>query len=197
MKFDILNHRVDKYHTIENLSCIPNELQSNFLDFVIIPFGQFKGDSEIYVSYKFENIEYEFKLFQWIPSNLFKHIKSIIKINPDYSELEARLDDKNNLYFKLDNIFKGNDSGYLFNVINLLTNLDSDSQSEHMVPDIKNLISKTNEYLFEISEPSIPFEMRKLLRELERLNNNIGNLSKDQISEWISDLLNYYSKKVE
>jgi hypothetical protein len=197
IKFDILNHRVDKYHTIEKLGCTPNELKSNFLDFVVIPFGQFKADPRVYISYKFEHVEYEFKLFQWIPSSLFKHFKSIIKVNPEYSELEAKLDDKNNLYFELDSAFKGNDSGYLFNIINLLTNLESKSTSEHMVSDIKNLISKTNEYLFEVSEPSIPFEMRKLLGELERMSNNIENLSKDQISEWIDDILNYYSKKID
>ncbi|TFF88442.1 MAG: hypothetical protein EU548_08870 [Promethearchaeota archaeon] len=192
-----LNHRVDKYHSIGELNCAPLELQSNFLDFVVIPFGIFKSDPRIYISYKFEDVEYKFRLFQWIPSSLFKHIKSIIKINPEYAELEAKLDDNNKLYFVPDTAFKGNDSGYLFNIINLLTNLESNSESEEMVSDIKNLISRTNEFLFEISEPSIPFEMRKLLNELERMKNNIDNLSKDQIAEWIDDILNHYSKKID
>jgi hypothetical protein len=67
---------------------------------------------------------------------------------------------------------------------------------EPLVSKIKELITKTNELLFELCQRSIPLEMINLLKELERLKFNIDNLSKEEIFNWLDDLLNVYSDKV-
>ncbi|GAI64830.1 unnamed protein product, partial [marine sediment metagenome] len=39
-------------------------------------------------------------------------------------------------------------------------------------------------------------EMINLLKELERLKFNVDNLSKEEIFNWLDDLLNFYADKV-
>jgi hypothetical protein len=58
------------------------------------------------------------------------------------------------------------------------------------------IISKTNELLFELIERSIPLEMINLLKEIERLKFNLDNLSKEEIYNWLDDLLTSYSEKI-
>jgi len=67
---------------------------------------------------------------------------------------------------------------------------------EPLVSKIKGLITKTNELLFELCQRSIPLEMINLLKELERLKFNVDNLSKEEIFNWLDDLLTFYADKV-
>jgi hypothetical protein len=64
---------------------------------------------------------------------------------------------------------------------------------ESLTSDIKDLISKTNEYLFELSEKKVPLELQNLLKELERLKFNIDSLTKEEIFNWLDDIIDYYS----
>ena len=61
--------------------------------------------------------------------------------------------------------------------------------------EIKTLVSKTNEFLFEICQKTVTLEVKNLLREIKRLKFNIDNLSKEEIFNWLDDLIGFYSSR--
>ena len=69
------------------------------------------------------------------------------------------------------------------------------SAFEPMDLEIKTLVSKTNEFLFELCQKTVPLGVKNLLRELERLKFNIDNLSKEEIFNWLDDLIDFYSRR--
>ena len=127
----------------------------------------------------------------------------MIKIDNQYAEL-IPIDDYKGYYFQVEKSFKGNQTGRLFNLVNLLVDLDKsrDELSDEALYDpmdreIKALVSKTNEFLFELCQTSIPLEMKSLLRELDRLKFNVDNLSKEEIFNWLDNLIGFYSRNTE
>jgi len=193
IEFDIIDHKEDLIHSVKNLYIDLNSNQSTAaVDFIVIPFGHFKEENAFIPKVNCGKVDTSYQLFTWTPSTLFKNIKSIIKIANKYDEL-IPLDDYKGYYFTFDNSFKGNKTEYLFNLINLLCRFDNTPDVESMVTNIKNLISKSNEFLFELTQKTIPVEMQNLLKELERLKFNIDNLSKEEIFNWIDNLIDFYS----
>jgi hypothetical protein len=140
-------------------------------------------------------IESNYQVFTWTPSLLFKNIKSVIKIANKYEEIIPR-EYFDRYFYQFDSSFKGNKTEFLFSLINILVRLEDMPNIEPLVDKVKVLISKTNEMLFELCQKSIPLEMINLLKEIERLKFNIDNLSKEEIFNWLDDLLNFYSEKV-
>jgi hypothetical protein len=61
--------------------------------------------------------------------------------------------------------------------------------------EIKSLVSKTNEFLFELCQKSVPLDIKNLLRELDRLKFNVDSLSKEEIFNWLDDLIAFYSRR--
>lgn len=193
--FDIINHKEDIIHNLDNLYfSIRNSDSMHSLDILFIPFGHFTENNRFTPKIKCGDIEATYQIFMWSPSLLFKKVKSIIKISNKYNEL-IPLDDIDGYYYNFDISFKGNKTEYLFNLINVLCNFDNSPDYVPMVSEIKSLISKSNEYLFELSQTEIPIETQNLLKEIERLKFNINNLSKEEISNWLDDLIDYYSGK--
>jgi len=196
IEFDILDHRTVFISTIKNLHIdIKDYASSDSLDFILIPFGHFKEDHKFIPVIHSGNVESNYQIFTWSPSLLFKNIKSIIKIANTYDEIVplAYLD---RYYYQFDSSFKGNKTEFLFSLINILVSLEDMPDIEPLVSKIKELITKTNELLFELCQRSIPLEMINLLKELERLKFNVDNLSKEEIFNWLDDLLNFYADKV-
>lgn len=197
IKFDIINHKEDSIHKLENLFYeIKKGTSIQGLDFIFIPFGHFTEDNKFTPKIKARYAEPTYQVFTWSPSLLFKKVKSIIKIDNKYNEL-IPIDDVQGYYYNLDISFKGNKTEYLFNLINLLCSFDNSPQYESIVNEIKSLISKTNEFLFELSMSDIPIEMQNLLKELERLKFNIDNLNKEEIFNWLDDLIDFYSRRTQ
>lgn len=201
IKFDLIRHSIDQTHNIENLPYDLSESSINLLDLIIIPFGYFKDEHKLTLSIKSENSEAGFDLYAWSPSSLYKHVKSVIRIGNQYSELIPIADYKG-YYFQTDSAFKGNETGRLFDLINLLVEIDNSKDEitnksivEPMDSDIKTLVKKSNEFLFELCQTSVPLEIKNLLRELERLKFNIDSLSKEEIFNWLDDLINFYLEK--
>jgi hypothetical protein len=125
----------------------------------------------------------------------------VIRIANQYSEL-IPIDDYRGYFFQFSSTFKGNETGRFFDLINLLVDLDKivdelDNSPifEAMDLEIKSLVTKSNEFLFELCQRSIPLDIKNILRELERLKFNIDNLSKEEIFNWLDDLISYYSLK--
>ena len=196
IEFDILDHRIDLINTIKNLYINVNDYSSSdSLDFIIIPFGHFKEDHKFIPVVHSGKIESNYQVFTWTPSLLFKNIKSVIKIANKYEELVPR-EYFDRYYYQFDSSFKGNKTEFLFNLINILVRLEDIPNIDPLVSKVKILISKTNELLFELCQRSIPLEMVNLLKEIERLKFNVDNLSKEEIFNWLDDLLNFYSEKV-
>ena len=201
VKFDLYKHSIDQTHEINELNFTLNNNTINSLDFVIIPFGYFKDEHKFNLDIRSKELESSFDIYAWAPSNLYKHIKSVIKIDNKYSEL-IPIDDYKGYYFQFNSSFKGNETGRLFDLINLLVDLDKsvdelDNTSifEPMDSEIKTLISKSNEFLFELCQTSIPLDVKNIVRELERLKFNIDSLSKEEIFNWLDDLIDFYSGK--
>ena len=201
LSFGLYNHSVDQIHNISNLNLVLKKEVSNSLDLVVVPFGYFKDEHKIFLKFECEGIETSFDIFAWESSNLFKNLKSDIRIDNQYTEL-IPIDDYKSYYFQVERSFKGNQTGRLFDLVNLLVELDKSRDEldneplfEPMDTEIKVLVSKTNEFLFELCQTSIPLEMKSLLRELERLKFNIDNLSKEEIFNWIDNLIDYYNRK--
>ncbi|MFX1288043.1 MAG: hypothetical protein ACFFFY_05760 [Promethearchaeota archaeon] len=196
IEFDILDHRTELTHIIKNLYIkVQDYSSSDSLDFIIIPFGHFKEDHKFIPVIHSGKIESNYQIFTWTPSLLFKNIKSVIKIANKYEEIIPR-EYFDRYYYQFDNSFKGNKTEFLFSLINILARLEDMPNIEPIVSKVKSLISKTNEMLFELCQKSIPLEMINLLKEIERLKFNIDNLSKEEIFNWLDDLLNFYSDKV-
>jgi len=196
IEFEVLDHRTELIHTIKNLYINVNDYSSSdSLDFIIIPFGHFKEDHKFIPVVHSGKIESNFQVFTWTPSLLFKNIKSVIKIANKYDEIIAR-EYFDRYYYQFDSSFKGNKTEFLFSLINILVRLEDMPNIDPLVSKVKALISKTNEMLFELCQRSIPLEMINLLKELERLKFNVGNLSKQEIYNWLDDLLNSYSNTV-
>ena len=78
----------------------------------------------------------------------------------------------------------------------MLVRLEDMPNIEPLASKVKILISKTNEMLFELIQRSVPLEMIELMKEIERLKFNLGNLSKEDIFNWLDDLLNRYRGKI-
>jgi len=155
----------------------------------------FKEDHKFIPVIRSGNVVSNFQTFTWTPSLLFKNIKSVIKISNKYEEIIPR-EYFDRYYYQFDSSFKGNKTEFLFSLINLLVHLEEIPEVEPLVTKIKMVISKTNELLFELIERSIPLEMINLLKEIERLKFNLGNLSKEEIFNWLDDLLTSYSEKI-
>ena len=196
IEFDILDHRTELVHTLKNLYIDVNDYKSSdSLDFIILPFGYFKEDHKFIPVIHSGKIESNFQLFNWTPSLLFKNIKSVIKIANRYEEVVPR-EYFDRYYYQFDSSFKGNKTEFLFSLINILVRLEDMPHIEPLASKVKILISKTNEMLFELVQRSIPLELIDLLKEIERLKFNIGNLSKEEIFKWLDDLLKQYSGKI-
>ena len=192
--FDVIDYKIHALQVIKdlNLKLNPNDpVQS--VDFGILPFGQFKEDNKLFFSVECEKCQSSFQIFSWTPSLLFKNVKSIIRIDNKYEEL-IPLDDPHGYFFHFDFSFKGNKTEMLFGLINTLCDFDTSTAYESYVDDIKRVISKSNEYLFEITEKTVPIDLKSILKELERLKFNVDSLSKDEIFNWIDDIINYYSE---
>ncbi len=201
IKFNLYRHSADQAYTIENLDLILTKGRINPLDFVIIPFGYFKDEHQFNLDIRSKEVESSFDLYAWAPSNLYKHVKSVIRIANQYSEL-IPIDDYRGFYFQFSSSFKGNETGRLFDLINLLVDLDkvvdeidNSPLFEAMDSEIKSLVSKSNEFLFELCQRSVPLDIKNILRELERLKFNIDSLSKEEIFNWLDDLITYYSQR--
>lgn len=201
IKFDLYRHSLDQAYEISNLNFVLNKDTSNSLDFVIIPFGYFKDEHKFNLDIQSDELESSFELHAWAPSNLYKHLKSIIKIDNKYSEL-IPIDDFKGYYFQFNSSFKGNETGRLFDLINLLVDLDKTVDELDNTPlfyamdsEIKKLVTKSNEYLFELCHTSVSLDIRNIVRELERLKFNIDSLSKEEIFNWLDDLIAFYSGK--
>jgi hypothetical protein len=196
IEFEVLDHRTELIHTIKNLYIDVNDYSSSdSLDFIVIPFGHFKEDHKFIPVVHSGKIESNFQTFTWTPSLLFKNIKSVIKIANKYEEIIPR-EYFDRYYYQFDSTFKGNKTEYLFSLINILVRLEDMPNIEPLVSKVKLLISKTNEMLFELCQRSIPVEMLTLLKEIERLKFNVDNLSKQEIYNWLDELLNTYSDKI-
>ena len=196
IEFDILDHRTEIIHTIEDLYIdVKDYSTSDSVDFIIIPFGHFKEDHKFIPVVRSGNVVSNYQIFNWTPSLLFKNIKSVIKIANKYEEI-VPMEYFDRYYYQFESSFKGNKTEFLFSLINLLVQLEEIPDVEPLVSKIKLIISKTNELLFELIERSIPLEMINLLKELERLKFNLDNLSKEEIYNWLDDLLSSYSKKI-
>jgi len=192
--FDVIDHKMNSIHNFENLNLQLNpEAESQSLDFGILPFGNFKEENKLYLSVKSEECQSSFQVFSWIPSLLFKNVKSIIRIDNRYEEL-IPLDDPHGYYYHFDYSFKGNKTEMLFGLINTLCDFDTNPLYDSCLPEIKRVISKSNEYLFKLSEKKVPMGLKSIIKELERLKFNIDSLSKEEIFNWIDDIINYYSE---
>ncbi|MFX1481143.1 MAG: hypothetical protein ACFFCI_23940 [Promethearchaeota archaeon] len=201
IKFDLYKHSIDQIHMINDLKYVLNREPMNSLDFVIIPFGYFKEDHKFRLIVHNKRIESSYDIYSWAPSNLYKNVKSIIRIDNRYNEL-IPIDDYRGFFFQVDSSFKGNETGRLFDLINQLVELDKSineitkkSVFDPMDLDIKSLVTKTNEYLFELCHNPVPLDIKNLLRELERLKFNIDSLSKEEVFNWLDDLIAFYSKR--
>jgi len=193
MVFDVFNQQSDSIHVIEGLQVnLGGSRPMESIDFIIIPFGHFKSDNRFLPSIQCKKYETSYQIFTWIPSLLFKNVKSIIRIDNRYNEL-IPLDDVSGYYYNFHYAFKGNKTEMLFSLINTVGEIDSNMEYESLTSDIKDLISKTNEYLFELSEKKVPLELQNLLKELERLKFNIDSLTKEEIFNWLDDIIDYYS----
>ncbi|MFX1411862.1 MAG: hypothetical protein ACFFA6_16065 [Promethearchaeota archaeon] len=199
IKFDLIKHSIDQIHYIDDLDYNLSESPTNSLDLIIIPFGYFKDEYKLTLSVRYEKSDADFDLYAWSPSSLYKHVKSVIRIGNQYTELIPIADYKG-YYFQTDSTFKGNETGRLFDLINLLVEIDNsedefthESIVEAMDADIKALVKKSNEFLFELCQTSVPLEIKNIVRELERLKYNIDSLSKEEIFNWLDDLINFYS----
>ena len=190
IEFDIINQKEIITHKLENLhfDIINKDRPSSNIDFIIIPFGYFKERNKFIPSIKSGKVLNTYQIFTWSPSQLFKNVKSIIKVANRYNEL-IQYDDVEGYYYTFDASYKANKTEHLFNLINLLVTFDNLEGIEPIVPEIKRLISKTNEFLFELAQKEIPIEMQNLLKELERLKFNVENLSKEEIFNWLDDLI--------
>ncbi len=201
IKFNLYRHSLDQAYTIDDLSFSLTKNSVNSLDFVIIPFGYFKDEHQFNLDIRSKEVESSLDLYAWAPSNLYKHIKSVIRIANQYSEL-IPIDDYRGYFFQFHSSFKGNETGRLFDLINLLVDIDKTVDEldntpifEAMDSEIKSLVTKSNEFLFELCQRSIPLDIKNILRELERLKFNLDNLSKEEIFNWLDDLIAYYSMK--
>ena len=201
LKFGLYNHSIDQVHDISDLNYKLNGGSLKNLDFVIIPFGYFKDEHKFRLLIKTKKFEPSYDIRAWTPSYLFKNIKSVIKIANQYSEL-IPIDDIKGYYYQVDRAFKGNETGRLFDLINFLVELDksvdeisNESLFEPMDRDIKTLVTKSNEFLFELSQKSVPLGLKNILRELERLKFNVDNLTKEEIFNWLDNLIEFYSEK--
>ncbi|MHA2006770.1 MAG: hypothetical protein ACXABO_04485 [Promethearchaeota archaeon] len=201
IKFNVYKHSIARSHEITNLPLILDRHQVNSLDFAIIPFGYFKEEHKFRFSIKSKTNGSSFDIYSWAPSNLYKNVKSVIKIDNQYLEL-IPIDDFKGYFFQVNTSFKGNETGRLFDLINYLVELDKmvdevtkEPLFEHMDSEIKALVTKSNEILFELSQKTVPLESKNIIRELERLKFNIDNLSKEEIFNWLDDLIDFYSDK--
>ena len=201
IKFDLFKHSIDQSYEIANLNFALKNARINSLDFVIIPFGYFKEEHQFNLDARSNDVESSFDIHAWAPSNLYKNVKSVIRIANQYSEL-IPIDDYRGYYFQFDSSFKGNETGRLFDLINLLVDLDKTVDELDNVPlfeamdsEIKSLVSKSNEYLFELCQTSVSLDVRNVIRELERLKFNIDSLSREEIFNWLDDLITFYSGK--
>ncbi len=199
LNFGLYKHSVDQIHNINDLNLVLDQGLSNSLDFVIVPFGYFKDEPKFNVRFDCDELETSFDIYAWESSSLFKNLKSVIRIDNQYNEL-IPIDDYKGYYYQIERSFKGNQTGRLFDLVNLLLELDksrdelnNETLFEPMDREIKTLVSKTNEFLFELCHTSIPLEMKSLLRELERLKFNVDNLSKEEIFNWLDNLVDFYS----
>lgn len=192
--FDVIGHKMDGKHEIKDLNVQLNPDDAfQSVDFGILPFGQFREDNKLIFSVECKRYQSSFQIFSWMPSLLFKNVKSIIRIDNKYVEL-IPLDSPHGYYYNFDYSFKGNKTEMLFGLINTLCDFDINPLYESCVVDIKRVISKSNEFLFELSEKTVPVHLNSILKELERLKFNIDNLNKEEIFNWIDDIINYWRK---
>ncbi len=196
IEFDILDHRVEMIHTIKDLYVnVKDYSSSDSLDLIIIPFGLFHEGHKFIPVVQSGEIDSNYQIFTWTPSLLFKNIKSVIKIANKYEEI-IPMEYFDRYYYQFDSTFKGNKTELIFSLINILIRLEDMPNIDPLVSKVKLIISKTNELLFELIERSIPLEMINLLKEIERLKFNLDNLSKEEIYNWLDDLLTSYSEKI-
>ena len=196
IEFDILDHRVEMIHTIKDLYInVKDYSSSDSLDLIIIPFGLFHEGHKFIPVVQSGEIDSNYQIFTWTPSLLFKNIKSVIKIANKYEEI-IPMEYFDRYYYQFDSTFKGNKTELIFSLINILVRLEDMPNIDPLVSKVKLIISKTNELLFELIERSIPLEMINLLKEIERLKFNLDNLSKEEIYNWLDDLLTSYSEKI-
>ncbi len=188
LKFDLINNPTNQMHKISNLNFIPKDISARVLDFFIIPFGLFNNDNQISLIFSSPDFQIKFQFLVWTPSYLFKNIKSIIKINNQYVELKPIYEGYNNFY-QVENWFKANESGSIFQMINLLTEVDEFCG----IDNIKNLISRTNDLVFSKSEPED--QVLNIINDLRNLKKKVIDISKEEIINTIENIINYYSDR--
>ncbi|MBY9007863.1 MAG: hypothetical protein KGD63_14065 [Candidatus Lokiarchaeota archaeon] len=186
INFDLLNHPMDQMHNVNDLLFTPKEDSNKVLDFFVIPFGRFKNDNQISLIISSADFQVKFKFYIWTPSLLFKNIKSIIRINNQYIELEPIYKGHNNFY-QVENWFKANDNSAIFQMINLLTEVDEYCG----IDNIKSLISRSNELVFKKPKDQII----EIINDLVELKNKAIDMSKDEIINSIKDMVNFYSNE--
>ena len=196
VNFDILLYKINKSHNISNLKYASGEEDNQTFDFILIPFGHLNSQNKLFLSIKSDEKILSYTAYAWAPSSLFKKMKSIIRIDNEYSRLNP-ITDYYSYYFTLANWFKANETNNLFNIINLLVNYEFSTEIEPDVNDIKELIHKSNEYMFELSDDSEENLIKNFVMELKRLKNNVSNLSRNEVIHWLDDIIDYYAEKAE
>lgn len=197
MKFDLLLNVIKSSQYIEDLFYFPRlEGSYEFLDFIIVPFGQLHHDNELAISVKINNHPLKYKSYAWVPSSLYKNVKSVIRIDNYYNQLKINPSKKYNYSYLLGNWFKVNETNLLLSLINSLVNYEFKCEMEPDVEDLKNIVHRANEFLFELSEETEKALLKNIILEVKRLRNLINVISKEEIIQWINDIINYYSDKI-
>jgi len=165
--------------------------------FYLIPFGYIKIDNSFKFGVEIDKFDVIKELFVWSPSFLFKKIKSIIKINNTYQEIYPKFNFPLTC-FHLDSWFKANETRFISDFINLLAKIENMDipDFELRTKDVKNIINKSNEYLFETSEQDRYEDPSYIIKELTRLKNSVEILSKSKIIKWLDDIIEYYSNQL-
>lgn len=198
LEFDIINNPSDGIHSLNKLSFDLSKKSDNSFNFIIVPFGHFRNDNRLKILIKCSKIQINYKLHAWTPSNLFKNVKSVIKVQNKYFELKPIIEHDNQ--YHLERWFKANDSKLIFDLINLLSYIEGKEKIKISVSDIQSLISKTNEFLFDISKKSqkleelISIQRSDIIDELKTLKRNVKTLSKKKFLIYIDDIIRKYSE---
>ncbi len=188
VKFDLLDYRDKQIHYLEDIIFEKEQYRDTVLSFIVIPFGYFEDDNRITIKMFSDELLSNFKLFTWTPSYLFKHVKSIIKVKNEYIELVHKTDFRG-IYFKIESWFKANENKFLLSIVNLISNMDDFCETS----DIKMLITKANEYLFDIGEED---HLTNILKDLKELIDNSSDLSKELIVDEIRRINSVYKKEL-
>jgi len=194
IEFDLISFESTPIQLIKDLHYFPQYYKGQeTLDFIIIPFGYFNEENKLITSIRCNDTEYSYQMFSWIPSLLFKNVKSVIKVGNVYREL-IPLDDGWGYYFEFSKSFKGNKKELLSNLVNIISRFDENPNVEISTTDLKSVIKKTNDFIFTIPNETKYNEFDLFLVELKRLRNNISQFSKEDLLFELDSLIKFYSR---